>query len=208
MEAKQIIVGRLVESSISGFTFACTAKAIANIELGALVRANISDRLSLFSLIENITWPGDAMVAQLAQSPYLDDAIIQDNQSGRGNLPLIQVINVGYQNREEIFHVLAPQPASSLTEIYLCTPNELAAFTQVSFAYLRLILLTEDKTHIADLIAAHLIAADYAHRQCGEVDWTSLAARRLARLLRNDYDQVMDVFEAISVRVPLSHFHE
>jgi hypothetical protein len=205
MNSEQILAGRLVQSKISDFTFACTDRNIAVPRLGYLVCASLEPNLLLYAVITNITWPGDELVNQLARSSQVEKAIVSDNRFQRGSGPMIQATNVGFRDAK-IHHTLPSQAAYSLTEIYLCSPQEIVAFTSASLAYLRLLLLAAESTPIADLVAAHFQECFSAHCTQGDPRWIKQAVTRLASLLQTDYVTVVNIFEAIAQRIPGESF--
>ena len=94
--------------------------------------------------------------------------------------------------------MLPPRPPLSLDQIFLCSPEELCAFTSAGrFGYFRHILRAAD-IPIDALLAAHLQQASLAQQQRGDPHWLDAASQELITLLRDDYQALMNVLSAVS----------
>jgi hypothetical protein len=101
---------------------------------------------------------------------------------------------VGYEQDGKIFHLLPPRPPLSLDVIYLCNDDELVKFTSAGrFGYFRHILNAKDAP-VGEVIAAHILQAQSAHK---DKTWKDKAAQEVITLLRDDYPMLMAVLGAL-----------
>jgi hypothetical protein len=195
-------IGRLLRASNTGFTAGCRVTQIDSPTFGALVRVPLETGYQVYGLIHEIRIDDDGLVRQLVTAEAVDapalEAVIADNRLNR-NVPIeIGVLAVGYSQDGRIAHLLPPRPALSLDVIYLCSSEELCAFTSAGrFGYFRHILRAVDLP-VDELLAAHLQQAGHAQRQVGDPTWTSRATQELITLLRDDYPTLMAVLSALS----------
>ena len=174
----------------------------SGLTFGALVRvapAQEGDTApEIFGIIAGITLPGDDLVKQLTITPDLPASIHADQH--QRNLPVeIQVLSLGYREGRNIRHLLPPRPPLTLANLYLCTPQEVCEFTTVGrLGYFRHILRAQDFP-MDELLAVHLRQAQEAHRTCqsGDAEWVSRATRHLITLLRDDYDHLTRLLDAL-----------
>jgi hypothetical protein len=191
-------IGRLLNSSTTGFVFGCPMVEEDLPAFGALVRVPLGGGLEVYGLIYDIRINDDGVVRQLATSATVSEAVIADNRANR-LLPVeISVLAVGYARNGEIRHQLPPRPPFSLDNIYICDEVEVCRFTDAGrFGYLRHILRPVDLP-VGELIAAHIELAQQAHASAGNPEWSTLALRELITLLRDDYPTLMNLLMAIS----------
>lgn len=201
----EIKIGRLLQASTSEFIVGCTVQQFESPEFGSLVRVPLGEDYQIFGLIYDIRIQEDGLIRQLVSTDAIDEAVIADNRVNR-NVPIeMAVLVVGYQQGDEIKHLLPPRPALSLDMIYLCNPEELAAFTGAgAFGYFRHPLRAE---HIpaAELLAAHIHKVYQAGQ---DREWVRRAARDLISLLRDDHDTLMAVLGALTDAIPQINFQE
>jgi hypothetical protein len=192
-----IEIGRLLRSSTTGFVVGCRVSQLETPFFGGLVSVPLQNGMQIFGLIYDIHIDDDGLVRQLVTAEDVDENIIADNRVNR-NVPLeMSLLTIGYSKSGRIFHLLPPLPPLSLERIYLCSPQELCAFSQSGrFGYFRHILRSQDAP-VGELLAAHLQQAQQAHRAAGNEDWSSAAVRELITLLRDDYPTLMSVLGAV-----------
>ncbi len=192
-----IEIGRLLRASTTEFVVGCRAAQLNAPSFGALVRVPLDDGSQIFGLIYDIHIDDDGLVRQLVTAQVADEAVIADNRQNR-NVPLeISVLAVGFQQGENISHLLPPRPPLSLDVIYLCDADEIRDFTSAGrFGYFRHILRNQDLP-VGELLAAHLGQAQAAHTEAGNSSWSQDAARELITLLRDDYPTLMSVLGAV-----------
>jgi hypothetical protein len=198
----QIEIGRLLRAGTSGFVAGCRVSQVQAPYLGVLVRAPLEDGSQIYGMVSDIHIDDDGVVRQLVTAETVSQSVIEDNRLNR-NVPLeISVLSVGYAENGRIFHLLPPRPPLSLDAIYLCSPQEICAFTSAGrFGYFRHILRAVDLP-ISELLASHLRQADQCQRACGNPGWASAAARELITLLRDDYATLMTLLSAMADALP------
>ncbi len=195
---KTIEIGRLLRAGISGFVVGCRVNQIDLPSFGALVRVPLAGGYQVFGLIHDIHIDDDGLVRQLVTAEGVDEAVIADNRVNRNVPAEMSVLAVGYQQDEQIYHLLPPRPPLSLDLIYLCDDAEVRRFSGAGrFGYFRHILRSQDLP-ISELLAAHLQQAGQAHREAGDAEWINAAAQELIVSLRDDYPTLMGVLGALS----------
>ncbi len=192
----EIEIGRLLRAGITGCVVGCRVSQATPI-LGGLVRIPLDDRLEVYGLIHDIHIDDDGLVRQLVTAENVSEEVLTDNRINR-NVPLeMSVLHVGYRQDGRISHLLPPRPPFSLDRIYLCSEDELRAFTSVGrFGYFRHVLRAIDAP-TGELLAAHMQQAQAAHRSAGKQDWAANATQELITLLRDDYPTLMSVLSTL-----------
>lgn len=199
--AHAIEIGRLLRAGTTGFVVGCRVAQFEseNLAFGALVKAPVSPGYEIYGLIHDIRIDDDGLVRQLVTADGIDPSIIEDNRTNR-NVPLeLGVLAVGYRQAERMSHLLPPRPPLSLDVIYLCSPDEVCAFTSAGrFGYFRHVLRAVDLP-VGELLAAHVLQGSAAHGGAsGAPDWAGRAAQELITLLRDDYATLMQVLGALA----------
>lgn len=194
---QKIEIGRLLRANTSQFVVGCRVSQAEAPSFGALVRVDLGENYGVYGLIWDIRIDDDGIVRQLVTANNVDEDTIRDNRTFR-NVPLeMSVLAVGYQEHGVIRHLLPPRPPLSLDMIYLCSEDELCAFTQAGrFGYFRHILRNND-VPVGELLAAHLKQAHDAHCAAGNDKWAEQATKELIVLLRDDYSTLMSVLSAV-----------
>ncbi len=198
----QIEIGRLLRAGTSGFVAGCRVSQVQAPSLGALVRAPLEDGSQIYGMVSDIHIDDDGLVRQLVTAETVSESVINDNRLNR-NVPLeISVLSAGYLENGKISHLLPPRPPLSLDVIYLCSPDEVCAFTRAGrFGYFRHILRAKELP-VGELLASHLRQAHQCHQACGDPGWAAAAARELIILLRDDYATLMNLLSAIADALP------
>ncbi len=196
------VVGRLLRAHIGEFVIGTRSRRLNDdLAFGGLVSASVADALTLYGLIADIRIPDDDLVRQLTlaeEGPA--PQVVADQRENRLVPVEIRVLTVGYRDPEGIHYLLPPRPPLSLTEIRACTHDEMVAFTTAHEqpGYLRHVVRATD-VPVADLIAAHLYRTQRAHRTHpqGRGDWRRHALQYLIQLLRDDYELLSQVLDAV-----------
>ncbi|MBE9524583.1 MAG: hypothetical protein IMY76_05755 [Chloroflexi bacterium] len=193
-----IEIGRLLRAGTSGFVVGCRVSQLDSPVFGGLVRVPLGNGYQVYGLIYDIHIDDDGIVRQLVTANDIDEAVIADNRVNR-NVPVeVSVLTVGYQQNDQIRHLLPPRPALSLDVIYQCSAEEIRQFTAVGrFGYFRHVFRAKD-TPVGELLAAHLEQAHAAHLQANNSTWIQTAAQELIVLLRDDYATLMTALGALS----------
>ena len=196
-------IGRLLRAGTTGFVVGCRVSQLDSPTFGGLVRVPLGDSYQIYGLIHDIHIDDDGIVRQLVTADNVDAAVIADNRVNR-NVPVeISVLTVGYQQKDQIKHLLPPRPPLSLDLIFQCSPEELRNFTEIGrFGYVRHVLRAQDAP-VGELLAAHIEQANRAHLEAGNHQWAGQATQELITLLRDDYPTLMAVLGALSDIVAL-----
>ena len=193
----QIEIGRLLRAGTTGFVAGCRVSQWDAPMLGALVSAPISNSYQVYGLIYDIHIDDDGLVRQLVTADNVSDEVMRDNRERRIVPVEMSVLTVGYEQNGKIFHLLPPRPPLSLDMICLCSPEEIAHFTETGrFGYFRHILRNQD-IPVGEVLAAHIQQAGSAHGANCDA-WKEKATHELIMLLRDDYATLMSVLGALS----------
>ncbi len=190
---------RLLRAGIAGFVAGCRVADIEDSAFGALVKVKLDDSTHAYGLVYDIHIDDDGLVQQLVTSDTVDENVIADNRTNR-NVPLeMSVIAIGYEQNNQIKHLLPPRPPLSLEVIEKCSQEEIYKFTTATdrFGYFRHILRAKELP-IGELLAAHIEQAHIANTANGKPDWVKTATKELIVLLRDDYHVLMSVLNALS----------
>lgn len=168
--------------------------------LGSLVYVEADDGTHLYGLVCYGTTaspdPGRRAIRRSTDDVY-DGAIYREHPQLEHTLRTEFTARlVGYVQGGTVYHYLPPQPPALHYSVHTCSPDQVQCFTN-QLTYLRLLL---NATEIApeQLLAAH-IREIYGVR--GQDDnWLSGAAREVAGLFKNDYEQLMTVLYGIEPR--------
>ena len=193
----EVIVGRLLRAN----TRACVAgcQPAQNFPaFGTLVSIDLDENTSAYGLVSDIHIDDDGLVRQLATTPNISEAVIQDNRVNR-NVPVeLSILFVGHRSAGSISHRLPPRPPLSLDRVRACGEGDICAFSGAGqLGYLRFILEAQDLP-FADLLAAHLLQAGRAQRDHGDAGWFTQAVDKVITQLRDDYTRLMPVLEALA----------
>jgi hypothetical protein len=193
----EVTVGRLLRAN----TRACVAGCQPSQQFpafGALVNIDLDENTSAYGLVSDIHIDDDGLVRQLATTPNISEAVIQDNRVNR-NVPVeLSILFVGNRSGGSISHRLPPRPPLSLDRVRACGEGDICAFSGAGqMGYLRFILEALDLP-TADLLAAHLLQAGRAQRDHGDAGWFTQAVDKVITQLRDDYTRLMPVLEALA----------
>lgn len=197
-EQNLIPIGKLLRADASSFVAGCRVKDMQNPKFGALVKVALEDGDEIFGLIQNIVINDDGLVRQLVSGMSIPSEYTEDNRYNR-NLPVeIHVLTVGFKHQGKVSHQLPPKPPMSLDKLYYCTDSEVVEFTSHGrFGYFRHILRMEDQP-VEELLVSHLDKARAAHGDKTNLDWYAQACQELIVLLRDDYQRLANVLNALA----------
>lgn len=197
-----IEIGRLLRAGTTGFVVGCRVSQLEAPSFGALVRVPLEAGYQIYGLIYDIHIDDDGLVRQLVTAEGIDEAVIADNRVNR-NVPIeMSVLAVGYQQDEQMSHLLPPRPALSLDAIYLCDDEDILSFTSTGqFGYFRHILRADDLP-VGELLAAHLNQVQAVQVEAGNENWALAATQELIVLLRDDYPTLMSVISTLGDAIP------
>lgn len=192
-----IEIGRLLRAGTTGFVVGCSVAQFEQPEFGGIVRAPVSEDYEVYGVIQNIRIDDDGLVRQLVSSSApVSDEILRDNRERRIVPVEMNVLSIGYREKDRLAHLLPPRPALSLDKIMLCDPEQVISFTSgQGVSYLRHLLRADDAP-VAELVASHIALVGKTHNDGGK--WVNAAAAYLIQQLRDDHDTLMNVLYALS----------
>ncbi len=206
MSTFHLPVARLLRSGTTGFVAGCRVAHLDRLTFGALVRVPLGEAMAVYGLIYDMHIDDDGLVRQLALAEGVAEEIISDNRTNR-NVPVeISVLAVGYRQGERMWHLLPPRPPMSLDDLTICDDAEIVRFTSTPrLGYFRHVLRAQDLP-VGDLLAAHIRQAQTAHErlsgQGGDPQWSRRAVAHIVTLLRDDYDRLIQVLDALGDALP------
>lgn len=193
------MVGRVLRASTRGF--ACGTHSIRidqKHQFGAFVKAPVANDSQVYvvGLIYSVEIKDDQLVTELVMADNVDGNVLRDQRENRMVPVEISILNVGYMgNGLGVMHSLPPRPPMSLSEVYLCTADEVFYFTQL-YDYFRL-ALNAPEVPSDDLLAAALRYASFAYPENERYEFMVRCGRQLARLLANDLKRLSHILMLI-----------
>jgi hypothetical protein len=187
-------IGEIIEASTAGFIAQCY-ELHQPPPFGSLVRAKVDD-IVIYAVVSGATTAsieaGRRPVARgrgeeseegvFSANPQLDKLLRTDFDG----------LVVGHRDGDRLNHYLPPQPAKIHSFVFLCEPDEVAAFNQ-SLDYLSILIYAE---HQADeLIAATLRRAATSREDSR--DFLVRAGKELASLLADDTGRLNNILRRI-----------
>ena len=108
---------------------------------------------------------------------------------------IFRVTAVGYIRGEEVRHTLPPLPVPLHYSVHACDRAEVRRFCRTP-SYFPAVLNYRGEISAEDVLAAHL---RWVNDQLddGEHAWLDDASRRVARLMKRDYDRLVTLLESI-----------
>jgi hypothetical protein len=169
-------------------------------ELGALVRVGSrDDRLSCFGVVA-FGSTGGLDASRHAVRRGGDDLADEAIYARHPELELIlrtvfQVALVGYRDGDIYRHALPALPAPLHYSVFACNIAEIDAFCRQP-RYLGSLLNYRGDVSPEQLVAAHLRWVDV--RLNDRQEWLLAATRRLAHLMKRDYDGLVSILELVA----------
>ena len=195
-------VGRVLRASTQGFAIGCQVRQLSGPSFGCLVKAQPVDaRDCVYGLIYNMNVDDDPLVRRLILADNQPETVINDQRQNR-LLPIeMHVLAVGYRRDRHYYHGLPPRPPLNLDPVLLCLDKtEIIQFTE-RLGYLRLILRAANLgVPVDQLLVAHLQDVYRLRRFDG--DWAMAVIAEVVQLLRNNYETLVPVLEAIAEAMP------
>ena len=185
-------IGRLLRSGIQGCVVGAWVEQVKVPKFGGMVKIIVEPGYSIFGLIHDIHVDDDGLVRQLLSARQVGMQVVEDNRNNR-NVPVeISVLFLGYEEGEDIFHLLPPRPPLSLDEIHPCDDDEIERFTAEGFGYFRHVL-NDPEMPAGELLASHLRDAS----RVKSAGWLKDASQELIVQLRDDYPRLMSLMGAL-----------
>ena len=194
----QDIVGRVLRASTLGY--ACGAHSVQigyQHDFGAFVKAPIANDNSLFAigLIYSVEIKDDLLINELVMAEAVDGNVLRDQRENR-MIPIeISVLNIGYGAGSQFAYSLPPRPPMSLSQVRLCSAEEVFYFTQGS-EFFRLVT-NASEVPTDDLLAAMLRYAAMAYNEAERYQFLVNCGRQLTRALSKDTQRLSSVLTLI-----------
>ncbi len=199
MTADVPIVGRILRASTRGFACGTHSSRIGDIhDFGAFVKAPIANSregAEVLGIIYKVDIQDDQLVTELVMGDNVPENVLRDQRNNRMIPVEISALNVGFMVDGQMIQNLPPRPPLSLSEVMLCTAEEVFDFTQ-RHDYFRLILDAAD-VPTDDLLAASIRYAQWAYVDEARYDFLVGAGRELARQLSNDLKRLSHLLALI-----------
>ncbi len=202
LAVENIGIGRVLRANTAGFSVGCRVGQLSEPSFGSLVKAQpVEEREAIYGLIYDMHIDDDPLVRRLVMAEDPRPSVIEDQRNNR-LLPVeMSALTVGYRLGGTIFHGLPPRPPLNLDPVYLCREStEIREFTEHT-GYLRLILRAAgDNVPVDQLLVAHLRQIYLLRGE--DLVWAKSIIQELIELLRNDYDLLVPILEALNTTMP------
>lgn len=188
------IVGRVLRASTRGYS--CGTHSIRidhRHDFGAFVKAPVANHPSVFviGLIYAVEIKDDLLISELVMAEAVDANVLRDQRENRMIPVEISVLNIGYGDGSRYFYSLPPRPPMSLSQVQLCTAEEVYYFTQGK-EFFRLVVNAAEVPK-EDLIASMLRYASMAYHESERYAFMVNCGRQLTRLLTGDLRRLQSV---------------
>ena len=203
------VVGRVLRATTSKYTCGTHSLKIDNRhDFGAFVKAPIANDAGCYviGLIYAVEIKDDQLINELVMADGVHPNVLRDQRENRLVPVEIDVLSVGYGYCDERGQVtrniqsLPPRPPMSLSDVQLCSAEEVFLFTQ-SCDYFRLVIAASDVPS-DDLLAACLHYAQGAYQEADRYNFMVRCGRHLARLMGNDLKRLSHVLTLIRPETP------
>lgn len=190
-------LGEVIETSTLGY-WAESDELHKLPSLGELVRVNIDDGDICYGVVSfgqtGGIDPGRRAVRR-GDSEHSDAEIYARHPELEHVLRTIfRVAAVGYERDGRIRHTVPPLPVPLHYSVHACSEREVERFCRVPH-YFASLLAFRGEINAEDLLAGHLRWVDETFDD--EHQWLESATRRLARLMKRDYDRLVNLLEAV-----------
>ncbi len=192
-----IILGRVLRSGTTTFTFGYNRPDEPPPVFGALVRADLG-RVQAFGLVYDVVVNDDPFVRQIvAAGEALTETKIQDMRQRRQVPVEVTALAIAYCQNDSIYQRIPPRPPGALHPIYRSTDEEV-----------RQVLLGTDYFHTVlnnlqcpaeELLAASLREAASCQPPGNDRTYLIEAGRALARLLAVDPPRLDAILRRLAV---------
>lgn len=193
-----VMVGRVLRASTRGFICGTQSNKVDNRhDFGAFVSAPIAndDSVRAIGLIYAVEIKDDMLVSELVMAEAVNGSILRDQRENRMVPMEISVLSIGYAYQGAFIHSLPPRPPMSLSEVELCSADEVFAFTQ-RLDFLPLVLNAAEVPS-DDLLGAAIRCASYAYPDGERYDFAVRCGREIARQLSHDLKRLEHVLALI-----------
>lgn len=181
-------IGRVLRASTTGFDCGTRSSRLdERHHFGAFVKVPITDDRSAqaIGLIYAIRIEDDPLARELVMASAIDNSALIDQRENRMVPIEIGVVNVGHIHGSGLYHSLPPRPPLSLSEVHLCSADEVYAFTQ-RVDFMRLVINAREVPADELLAAAVRYAADAYADDRERYEFLVRAGKTMAVLLAHD----------------------
>jgi hypothetical protein len=195
---EQIMLGRVLRSSSTTFTFGYNQPDEAPPVFGSLVRAELGDQ-HVYGLVYDVVVHDDPFVRQIvAAAGALTETRIQDMRQRRQVPVEVTALAVAYRQDDIVYQRIPPRPPGALQPIISCSHEEI-----------RLVLADFDFFHTVlnnalcptdELLAASLREAARCQLPGQSPDYLLRAGRELARQLAADLPRLDSILRRMAPR--------
>ncbi|GAB4513870.1 MAG: hypothetical protein OHK0046_15170 [Anaerolineae bacterium] len=192
------VVGRVLRASTRGYT--CGTHSIridARHDFGAFVKVPIANDQDIFivGLIYSVEIKDDLLINELVMAEAVDVNILRDQRENRMIPVEISVLNVGYGRDNFFVHSLPPRPPMSLSQVRLCSSEEVYYFTQQR-DFFRLVL-NASEVPSDDLAAAMIRYAADAYHPNERYEFLVTAGQYITRMISSDTRRLSAILSLI-----------
>lgn len=184
--SEKIMLGRVLRSSTTAFTFGYAQADDTPPAFGSLTQADLGAQ-QVYGLVYDVVVHDDAFVRQIvAASDDLTPERIEDMRQRRQVPVEVTALAIGYRQDGQIYQRIPPRPPGALQPIYACGQTETGqVLAPDRFDYFRTVL-NNFECPGEELLAASLRAAARCQLPGQEQAYLLGAGRELARLLAAD----------------------
>ena len=194
------MLGRVLRSNATTFTFGRTTRADDTPAFGHLVKAE-GGGLTLYGLVYEIFIADDPFVRQIvAASETMSPEKVEDMRQRRQVPVEITALTIAFRQGETLVHGIPPRPPEALQPIFPCSDEETREVL-ADFAFFRRVLTCGDCPS-DELLTAGLIHAAGCQPPGRGRDYLTRAGRELARLLSNDPVRLDAILRKLAAQMP------
>jgi hypothetical protein len=191
-------IARVLRASTRGYSCGTHSMHIGpKHDFGAFVKVPIANAVSgvAIGLIYGVEIKDDLLISELVMAESINPNVLRDQRENRMIPVEISVLNIGYRQENNFIHSLPPRPPMSLSQVSLCSAEEVYNFTQKN-DYFRLILGAAEVPS-DDLLAAAVNYAIWAYPKEERYDFAVNCGRQIARLLSGDMRRLQSILALI-----------
>ncbi len=180
-------IGRVLRASTRGYACGTHSNRLGDKhDFGAFVKVPVANNADIIALglIYAVEIKDDLLINELVMAESVDPNVLRDQRENRMIPVEISVINIGYGRGRDFVHSLPPRPPMSLSEVTLCTRDDVLFFTS-RLDFLRLVLHASEVPS-DDLIASAVRYARYAYDDGEQEAFLIRAGQHLAKMLGAD----------------------
>ncbi len=193
---EKTMLGRVLRSSSSTFTFGYNQPDEAPPVFGSLTRAELGEQ-HVYGLVYDVVIHDDPFVRQIvAVSGTLPETKIQDMRQRR-QVPIeVTALAIAQSQQDHIYQRIPPRPPGALQPIFSCS-HEVIRLALADFDFFRTVL-NNALCPADELLAASLRESARCQLPGQRQDYLLRAGRELARLLAVDLPRLDSILRRIT----------